>query len=156
MYKKIFFIVLVLISTVACKKSFDVGGTSAQKLSGEWWADLYVDGEAYYGTPKKIMTYNTASNKDSIWVDDLENLYNFKVKAKFNSDSLTFKTNEAQNENYNITVSIIGGKIFPNAAKSATGVVTVSISFKVVFSDDPTTTYEIRGTGRTKWSEDDY
>jgi len=164
MYRKIFFIALILLSTVACKKSFDAGGTGAQKMAGEWWADLYLDGQGLYGTPKKIMTYNTAANKDSIWIDDLGNLYNFKVRAVFDPKSLTFKTTSATDDYYDpnnppsapATVTIQEGKVMLKAAKSATGVVTDSIFFKVIFSDDPTTTYEIRGTGRTKWAEDDF
>jgi len=156
MYKKFVFIAIVLFTIVSCEKSFVPGATKSKDVANEWWADLYVDGAAYYGTPSKIMTYNTVADNDSIWVDDGGNLWDFKVKAKFDAKALTFQTTDAQNENYDITVTITDGKIMPKAAKSTTGVVTDSIYFKVVFSDDPTNTYEIRGTGRTMWAEDDH
>ena len=156
MYKKLIFIAIVLFTIVSCQKSFDPGKTNASKVANEWWANLYLNGVAQYGSFSKIETYNVAANNDSIWVDDLGNLWNFKCRAKFNSDSLTFRTTNAQNEYYDITVSIMNAKIMRNAAKSTTGVVTDSIYFKVVFSDDSADTWEIKGTARTMWSPDDF
>jgi hypothetical protein len=158
MYKKLVF-VLVLFVIIACnKKTYDPGATSAVKVSNEWWVNLYLGGQAQYSGFSKIMTYNTAANKDSIWVDDLGNIWQFKIRAKFNADSLTFQAANASNywPGYPIKVSIQNAKIMLNKAKSTTGVVTDSIYFKIIFSDDPTNTYEIKGTGRTMWSPDDH
>ena len=159
MYKKFIFIAIALFAIISCdKKTYDPGKTKAVKVANEWWVNLYLDGDPLYGSFGKIATYNTASNSDSIWIDDLGDIWQFKIRAPFNSDALTFQATAAHNywPNYPITVTIQDGKIMPKAAKSATGVVTDSIYFKVVFSDDATTTYEIKGTGRTMWSPDDY
>ena len=164
MYKKLIFIAIVFFTLNACKKTFDPGTTKAAKVANEWWANLYKDGQPVNSTFAKIETYNTATNNDSIWIDDLGNLWNFKIKAKFDATSLTFQATNAVSKNYltpppgnaYITVTITEAKIMPLAAKSTTGVPTDSIYFKVVFSDDAATTYEIKGTGRTRWSPDDY
>lgn len=164
MSKKFIFIAIVLFTIVSCEKAFDPGKTKAKDVSNEWWADLYQNGAAIYGSPSKVMTYNTAADNDSIWVDDLGNLWNFKVKAKFDAKALTFQATNSTDAYYDsihptaapATVTITDGKVMLKAAKSATGVVTDSIYFKVEFSDDPGTIYEIKGTARTGWAEDDF
>jgi len=141
----------------ACKKNLpDPGATSAVKMANEWWVTLKRGNTDLIGTHVKIATYNTSSNADSIWVDDLENTWQFKVKAKANFDSLSFTTSQAQNEYYNITVNLTNGKIFPNQGRSKTGNVTDSIYMQAEFSDDPGTIYTISGHARTRFSEDDY
>ena len=159
MYKKLIFIAIVLFTIISCnKKAYDPGATNTVKINNEWWVNLYADGQPLYSSFSKIMTYNTAGNNDSIWIDDLGDIWQFKIRALFNKDSLTFSATNAPNywPNYPITVSIQNAKIMLNKAKSKTGVPTDSIYFKIVFSDDPTSTYEIKGTGRTQWSPDDY
>lgn len=140
----------------ACGKNLpDTGATTAMKVSNEWWATLSQN-----GTPLtkvlKIATYNTASNPDSIWIDDLQNLWQFKVKANVDLTNMTFSTQKAQNQYYNITVNIANGKILPNAGHSLSGNVTDSIYMEAEFSDDPGTKYVIAGTARTRFSEDEY
>ena len=147
---------IMFFTMISCEKTYDPGATSAVKVANQWWVYLYADGvEQYSGG---IRTYNLSANNDSIYIDDYVNgkatIWDFKCKAKFDATNLTFQTTTAVNENYNITVTITDGKIMPKAAKSVTGVVTDSIYFKVQFSDDPGT-YEIKGTGRTMWTEDD-
>lgn len=156
MYKKLILIAIVFFTVISCEKAYDPGTTKSAKVSNEWWVNLYLNGAAQYSSFGKISTYNTAADNDSIWIDDFKNIWDFKCKAKFNADSLTFRTTNAQNLKYNIKVTIKDAKIMLNAAKSKTGNVTDSIYFKVIFSDDPTSTYEIKGSARTMWSEDDY
>ena len=154
------FICIALVSMVvisACKKNLpDPGATSAVKMANEWWVTLKQGNSDLIGTHVKIATYNTSGNSDSIWVDDLENTWQFKVKAKANFDSLTFTTAQAQNEYYNITVNLMNGKVFPGKGKSKTGNVTDSIYMQAEFSDDPGTIYTISGHARTRFAEDDY
>lgn len=156
MYKKLIFIAIVLFTINACtKETFDPGTTNAVKVAGEWWVSYYVGGKVQAANTK-LLTYNTSANNDSIWVDDVKNYYGLKAKAKFDSKALTFSATNSYEEYFKITATITGGKIMKNAAHSTTGVVTDSIYFKVVFSDDPATTYEVKGSGRTKWSPDDH
>src|SRR5688500_17068187 len=96
---KILLAVLIIVTVAGCSKDLpDVGGTSAQKMANEWWVTWKHGTTDLLGHPVKLSTYNTAANKDSIWVDDLEHGWQFKVKAKANYDSLTFSTTSSQNE----------------------------------------------------------
>ena len=154
------FLLIFLIGTMifGCKKNNlpDPGSTNTEKMANEWWVTLTQGGVDLIGKHVKIATYNTSANNDSIWVDDLENTWQFKVKAKVNLDSMSFTTSQFQNEYYNITVNLMNGKIFPGQGKSKTGNTTDSISMQAEFSDDPGTIYVISGHARTRFAEDDY
>jgi hypothetical protein len=157
MNKKLIFIALVLLTVISCKKSFDPGATEAVKVANEWWVQYYVNGEPQAADFTKLMTYNTAANNDTIWVDDKENFWHVKFRAKFNKDSLTFHVSNSANQYYESTITISSGKVMPKAAHSKTGVVTDSIYCKFFFSDDPDhLIWEVKGTARTGWAEDDY
>jgi hypothetical protein len=159
MYKKIIFIAIVLFTIVSCEKAFDPGKTKAVKVENEWWVEYYVDGVGQTGGFTKLMTYNTAANNDSIWVDDLKKFWQVKFRAKYNADSLTFHVTNSANNYYESGVTVTGGKVMPKAAHSPTGVVTDSIYFKIQYSDDTTpfgTTYEVKGYARTGWAGDDH
>jgi hypothetical protein len=146
--------VLVLSS---CKKNLpDVGGTSAQKVANEWWVTFKQGSVDLIGTHVKISTYNTAANNNEIWVDDLTNTWQFKVKAQVDYSNLTFKATAAKNEYYNITVDIANGKVLVGQGRSKTGNVTDSIYMEAKFSDDPGTVYTLSGHARTRFSEDEY
>ena len=140
----------------ACSKNLpDTGATTAVKVANEWW--VTVDDGTGPGDPVKIATYNTASNPDSIWIDDFGgNVWDMKFKVKVDLANFTFATQKSQNQNYNITVAIANGKILSKAAKSKSGNITDSIYMEAEFSDDPGTKYIIAGHARTEFSEDEY
>lgn len=141
----------------SCSKNLpDPGATNSVKMANEWWVTFSLNGVDQIGTHVKLSTYNTSDNGDSIWVDDLGNTWQFKVKARANYQNLTFSTDSAQNETYDIHVFITDGQMFKNGGISKTGRTTDSIYMKIRFTDDPTNTYEISGTGRTMYSDDDY
>jgi hypothetical protein len=149
-------VLAVIFAMSACKRTLpDFGRTSTVKFSNGWWANLYLGGVAQYAKPAFINTYNTSAG-DSLWVDDLGNLWDFKVKVGIDQAGLTFSTKSAANEYYPITVTITDGKVLPKMGHSTTGLATDSIYMKVVFSDDPTNTYEIKGTARTGQIADDF
>lgn len=160
MFKRIIFIAIVFFTFISCEKTFDPGATKASQVANEWWVNLYLNGSPQLGSFAKMNTYNISANNDSIYIDDIVSnkatIWDFKCRTKFDAKNLTFQTTNAVNERYDITVTITDGKIMLDKAKSATGVVTDSIYFKVVFSDDAANTYEIKGTGRTKWAADEY
>jgi hypothetical protein len=157
--KRVFvFTGIVLIAFSSCKKEYpDVGGTAAEKMANEWWAELKLDGVSLTNF-EKIATYNTSANTNEIWVDDMHGLWDFKVKATADFNALTFSASQAVSvvPNYDIKVDITDGKIISNAAKSKTGNITDSIYMKVEFEDDPGTIYTIEGHARTRFAEDDY
>ncbi len=157
--KSLSILILTLIILTSCKKTLpDIGGTAAQPIANEWWVSLFSGTTNLYGTGHyfKLATYNTAANTNEIWVDDEHNIYDFKVKAQADFNALTFNASKAQNEYYAITVDIANGKVLTNAAHSKSGNIVDSIYMEAKFSDDPTSTYIIKGTARTMLIEDDY
>ena len=150
-------------SLMSCKKDFDPGTTSGNKLGNGWWCTLTLGGADVYKVGTYFLnTYNTADNKDSIWIDDLKGGYGFKCKAAANFSNLTFSTPGSANEYYVGTtafpasVNIVSGKVLPRAGHSLAGNVTDSIFIKAVFSDDLVDTFIVAGTARTGLVEDDY
>jgi hypothetical protein len=158
--KKITLLSIITIFLLAsCKKDLpEIGGTAAQKLANEWWVTLDQGGtqDALGYGHFKLLTYNTAANNDSIWVDDDGGGWQVKFKAAANFNDLTFSANNAPNEYYPITINLTEGKVLLNAGHSKSGNIVDSIHMKVEFSDDPGTIYEMNGTARTRFIEDEY
>ncbi len=157
--RKILFALFIVITSflISCKKTLNPGETASVKAANGWWVTFKLDGLDVYGLGTFfINTYNTSANDDSIWVDDLGNSWAFKCKTKIDYSNLTFSSMNVQNQYYNITVNITDGKILPMAGRSKSGNPTDSIYFKANFEDDPSDTYEISGTARTGFIEDDY
>jgi hypothetical protein len=149
--------IILSIFTFSCEKDVKPGETAAVNAANGWWVNFTLDGADVYGLGTFFLnTYNTSANDDSLWIDDLGNSWQFKVKSKIDYNTLSFTSNNAQNQYYNITVNITDGKILPKAGRSKSGNPTDSIYFKANFSDDPSTTYVISGTARTGLIEDDY
>ncbi len=150
----------------SCQKVKQAGGTSAVKVANEWWVTLDSVGMAdYYGLGhQRILTYNTSSNDNNIWVDDNKLTYGFKIKAAVDYTNLTFSSTPLTNNEYFIqgsssfpeTVHLTEGKIFPKMGHSRTGNVVDSIHMKLEFSDNPGFIFEINGVERSRFPEDDY
>lgn len=160
MKKILVLIVMTLAIFSSCSKKPEIKGTAAETMANEWWAELKLDGDNVYGPGAfaKIATYNTSTNTNEIWVDDMHGLWDFKVKTTADFNALTFSANQAISviSGYEITVNVTDGKIFPDQGHSKTGNLTDSIYMKVEFEDDPGTIYTIEGHARTRFSEDDY
>src|SRR5665647_2465455 len=95
--KSLSILILTLIVLTSCKKKLpEIGNTSAVKMANEWWVTFTVNGADIYGLGhQKIATYNTAANTNEIWVDDLFDTWQFKVKAAADFNALTFSTSQA-------------------------------------------------------------
>lgn len=131
----------------SCEKE-EIGGTSTQALAGEWYVtadavdedgNVVYSGEELFGLGKfHVNTYNTAANvPNEIWVDDLGNFWEFKVKASADVNNCTFCTPDSvANAYYDCKVLIEGGKILPDAATTPHGTAADSIVFYVSFNDD--------------------
>jgi hypothetical protein len=147
-----------------CQKTEEPGETATAKFSNDWWAVLYDTDGNQLTDPAKIVTTNTANDKDSIYVDDQQHIWGFFVKAGVDHQNLTFAATNSYNLYYDpahpakfpLSVSITDGKVFPNGGHSKTGIITDSIYMKIEFSDDPGTIYSIRGVASTNRAEDDY
>jgi hypothetical protein len=159
--KKIFFVFLIISTTtfISCTKSFDPGTTVASKMANGWWCTVTLNGVDQVGHPIFLSTYNNAAQTDSLFIDDNEQFWEFKVQALANFSTLTFAVNNAANQYYSSNVNILSGKVLPKAGHSRTGLVTDSIYMQVQFSDDSPSygnTYVISGTARTGIQTDDY
>ena len=145
--KKAIYLLLMAVCAVmtSCEKE-EIGGTATQALAGEWYVtadavDKYgnVLEEDFFGIGHfHVNTYNTAANvPNEIWVDDLGNFWEFKIKASADVNNCTFSTPDSvANVYYDCKVLIEGGKILPDAATTPHGTAADSIVFYVSFNDD--------------------
>lgn len=145
--KKAIYLLLMAVCAVmtSCEKE-EIGGTATQALAGEWYVtadavDKYgnVLEEDFFGIGHfHVNTYNTAANvPNEIWVDDLGNFWEFKIKASADVNNCTFSTPDSvANVYYDCKVLIEDGKILPDAATTPHGTAADSIVFYVSFNDD--------------------
>jgi hypothetical protein len=144
--KKIIFLSIMLAGffLTSCEKD-EIGGTATESLAGEWYvtadainADGSIWEEDLFGIGHfQIATYNTASNvSNELWVDDVENFWEFKIKTNSDAEALTFSAENADNAYYDSKVTILNGKILLKAATTPSGIPADSIVFEVSFDDD--------------------
>ena len=136
---------LVSAALVSCKKD-EAGGTNSEAMAGQWYvvadaidASGSVIAEDIYGAGRfMVLTYNTAAdNPSTIYLDDLGNFWEFKVRVNCDPVSKTFSVESANNESYeDCTVKVSNGKIVLNGATTPSGQPADYIEFDVVFSDD--------------------
>lgn len=163
MYKNIIkilfgFILFSLVSS--CYKKKDIENTGTVNMSGEWWAEYYLDEDpAEPVSPfTAMLTYNTSDNTSSqMWIE--EHFWSFKSKANIDYSSLSF-TETASTENLDDAgtfVKILEGKVLKNAGHTQTGNIVDSIFLRVEFlDDDPGVVYQIRGHMKSGFIEDEY
>ncbi|WP_274473810.1 lipid-binding protein [Mangrovimonas aestuarii] len=165
--KRIYFIQLLSLlvfafSFTSCDEGGepDPGGTKVEKMAGDWYVEFLVDGEDIYNLGYALIsTYNTASDDGTeMWIDDHQNTWWFKVKCPVNVDNMTFSGSglESNVDDYEVVVDITNGEIIKDGATTSGGNTSDYIRFEAVFSDDPTTTYELVGYKRTGFLEDEH
>ncbi len=151
-------VLFISLSTISCDlgKEPDIGGVELQKMTGEWWINIYVDGQAIFGYAL-LSTYNTAANNSTdLFVDD-HHVWPCKVVANANLKDKAFTGSSLENHyDDEIKVDILEGKIFDDAATSTGGNVTDSIYVRFKFSDDPDNEYVYAGYRRTGFLEDEH
>ena len=144
---------------MGCEKETEPGGTAVEKMAGDWWVTVTVNGEAVAG-PVKMFTYNTAANvATEMWLDDGGNFWNFKIKMKSDANAMTFLTDDfVDNQKYESKVKILNGKVTLNGAKTPSNMPADAIHFEVSFSDDeaPSTVYVVDGFRRSGFPADDF
>lgn len=111
---------------------------TADQLEKLKWADAYGMGKV------GVYSYNTASNAaDSIWFSDYAtkasdaSTWSYKLKVGINYGTKTFGCAETSNTNHSgCSITIIGGKILKDAARTPRGAVADSIIAFVKFSNN--------------------
>lgn len=163
--KKVLYLATMLLcmAITSCQKE-DIGGTATESLAGQWYVQanmVNADGsviEDPYGLGRfQILTYNTsANNPNEIWIDDIKNFWNFKVKANGDINTLTFGAASAENQRGDeITINITNGKIIKNGGMQNNGSPADYITMDVEFSDDPGTIYRLEGVRYSGLAEND-
>lgn len=156
---------LLVFVLAGCEKD-EIGNTATVSLAGEWYVTVdaadeggNVIAEDCYGMGHIHMnTYNTAANTPTeMYVDDIKNFWDFKVRVKSDVNTLTFTSGGAvPNEKYDCNVTIDDGKILLGAATTPHGTPADSIVYYVSFSDDePGMRYKVSGYRYTGLAEDD-
>ena len=145
--KKIVYLFVAVLLFASCEKE-DIGSTATEALAGQWYVHVdavdengdlvYSDAELFNIGNFLLLTYNTSVNTaDTLFVDDLENFWNFRVKVSCNTKQKTFGNDDyADNFKYESGVKITDGKILNGEATTPSGMPADSIVFYVEFDDD--------------------
>ena len=169
-YNSILLILITIFFVSSCKKDLidtikkiDPGKTSTYPLNGEYWVQLDA---APIATPtawsnalgyKKIIISNTSTDKgDSIWIDDLKNIWSFKVKTACNPTLMTFNVTDGKELYYDDATTIKNGKLILDIGISRGGNKTDSIYMEISWASDAANVYRLSGVRRTGFTEDDY
>jgi hypothetical protein len=172
--KNIFYMLFLGLSFVlitnGCNKDYykkvDPGQSSTYPLNGEYWvrldaADIKGSDTTWTVDPysigyQKIMISNLATNKgDSIWLDDLKNIWPVKVKVACKPALKTFSVTDGINYYVDDATTITNGKLILGKGISKTGNKVDSITMYSQWASDPTF-YRISGVRRTGFQADDY
>ena len=147
MKKVLYFAALILcVGLSSCEKE-EIENTATVNTAGEWYVMVDAAGEDgnliegfedLFGIGRiNLMTYNTSANDPNVmFVDDLSNFWNFKVRVSVDQNARTFQGEAANERGDDITVNISGGKILEKAGRQNNGSPADSIVFYVSFSDD--------------------
>jgi len=152
--KKINYLILLVVVFIAisCEPKYEKQYSWAYPIAGDWSVHSYNNDGSIKGGPYEIKSYNSSFGQDSIWFDDYAtkstdgHFWSMKYKVSANMNSKTFETKGSTNaiSGYNISIIVNEGKIIDND----------SIYFKIIFSDDPESTYILAGHRANKY--DDY
>lgn len=156
---KYLFIALFAVAFSSCDKE-EIGDTATVDLAGEWMvtanladASGNIIAEDPYGLGSfQIINYNTAANLPTeMWMEDLGNFWDFKVKIPCDAATQTFgSSTPVPNESYDCNVTITNGKVVYGGTVTPSGMRADSIEFLISFDDDdPGTIYLIKGYRRS-------
>lgn len=156
---KYIIVALFALTFTSCDKE-EIGNTATVSLAGEWMvrvdladASGNIIAEDPFGLGYfQIITYNTAANLPTeMWMNDLENFWNFTVKIPCNADAQTFgNPTPVPNAAYDCDVTITDGKVVYRGTMSPSNAPADAIEFNISFSDDdPGMIYHVSGYRRT-------
>ncbi len=142
MKNKIIFSILFIFTIViisSCEKedkwkdfqNFD----AAYPVSGTYIVNWTLNGAPVVADPTTLLIYNSA-NHDGIWIDDLKEFWQFKVKANLNGNS--FSINKGIDLTWDDTTTVKNGSVIND-----------SIYMELEWVSDPGKTYVCRGKRKT-------
>ena len=154
-------LIVVLTTFTSCDEvdDLDVGGTSVESMSGDWWVvALQPDGTtpAYGGNYEHFSTYNTSANDGGLWINDFGNWMEIQTKVMANVGSLTFSgEQDAEEIITGGTVTVTNGQITKASYTTTSNTKVDEIYFEAEFDWDPGTVYVFKGHKRTGFAEDE-
>ncbi|MCF0070431.1 hypothetical protein LZD49_08100 [Dyadobacter sp. CY261] len=159
-------LILLVFALVSCDLGTepDIEGTKLKAMAGEWWVQVYAEGEDQGLGYHLVTTANTADNNETDLIMDDHGLltpYEYppiKVISKVSLGGMTFNpTTDLTNLNTGESaVSILDGKIIKGVATTPGGNKTDSIYVKFEFKTVPGEQYEYAGYRRTGFLEDEH
>lgn len=157
---KIFICLSIIAGISSCDEGGDPdpGATAVVDLAGDWFVKLYSeDGSSELTGFSLFSTYNAASNDNTLWLDDHENIFPLKSKVAVDISALTFTATDAENLFDAAGIATVTeGKVLKKATTSTGGNVVDSIAFKITLQNDPGNIYLIGGYKRTGLLEDEH
>jgi hypothetical protein len=147
---KLLIVSFVAIAFFSCEPTYVKEYSWAYPVAGDWTLTAYVAGAAV-SNPFEFKTYNSSFGKDSVWIDDYAttssngHFWSFKAKVAVDMTTKTFSTVGSKNSvaGYPIKIIVSNGKVIG----------TDSITMDVIYGDDPTTTYQLKGHRTTSYEE---
>ena len=137
----------------------DVGGTSVESMSGDWWiVALEPDGvtPAFGGDYEQFSTYNTAANDNGMWINDYGHWMEIQTRVVANVNNLTFVgIANSPEEITGGTVSVGNGEITLASYTTASNTEVNEIYFEAEFDWNPGVVYVFKGHKRTGFAEDE-
>lgn len=133
---------ILLLSTIACESNLENDGLlieeSSSNFNGDWIVKANMDNNITFG-PFDIKI-QTTPKKDSLYIKDNGDFWNFQVKTATNSSNNSFKSELSVNELSKVSskIKVLNGKVIEND----------SIYFEIQFEDDETPygiTYYLKG-----------
>ena len=135
--------VSLLVGLMSCEKEeLEIWESSTAKVDGNWMmrydhADYGVDPFGN-GFTQHFIYNDAANNGESIWLEDHNTFWEYKVKLPVNLDNLTFGSTDTvinQVAGYDIKVIVSNGKIYKDAVTLPSTLVVDSIFFDIWFED---------------------
>jgi hypothetical protein len=139
--KFIFFSIatILVIGLMSCEKEIEVEYNDAYPVAGTWWVTYQFDDGAgnigdWYGVGyTKLFIYNTSFDKDSVWIDDHDNFWQFKVQVPYSGS--TFSVENGDDIRWGDSTSVRSGQVVNND----------SIYMEIEWASDSGTIYQCSG-----------
>ena len=130
---------ILIIGLMGCEKDIVVEYADAYPIAGTWWVTYQFDDGAgnigdWYGVGyTKLFVYNTSLDNDSIWIDDHDNFWQYKVKSFYTGS--TFSVDQGNDVRWGDATTVAKGQVIDND----------SIYMEIEWASDPGTIYICSG-----------
>lgn len=167
MKKYLYILTLCVLSLASCKKDEDPGGTAVQTMANEWFVQVQTVNASTgavikaFNTYSPVSTYNTSDNSSVLmWLNMTateKNVIGFNAKVNVDLGAKSFNLASGDDIRNSRKITVKNGKVIVDGAVGPVSkAVTDAISFEVTVDSDPSVIYQVKGYGRTRFTEDDH